>query len=141
MWQFVQPDSANRFAPASASLLPWNPCFFAQFGISALISLAIGSFATAPFVGPYLATILRGGAEIGPDTLARFYSIHMLLVPGALIGLIGLHLYLIVRLGVTSPPWSKEAAGGEPDDAPPPSRSGLVQPGPRAAGVRRRPTE
>ena len=96
---------------------------------------------TAPFVGPYLATVLRGGAEIGPDTLSRFYSIHMLLVPGALIGLIGLHLYLVVRLGVSSPPWSKEAAGGEPDDAPPPARSGLVQPGPRAAGVRRRPTE
>ncbi len=54
--------------------------------------------------------VLRGGAEIGPDTLARFYSIHMLLVPGALIGLIGLHLYLVVRLGVSSPPWSKEAA-------------------------------
>jgi menaquinol-cytochrome c reductase cytochrome b subunit len=103
--------------------------------------VAVNINGTAPFVGPYLATILRGGAEVGPETLARFYSIHMLLVPGALIGLIGLHLYLIVRLGVTSPPWSKEAAGGEPDDEPPPTRSGLVQPGPRAAGVRRRPTE
>jgi len=103
--------------------------------------VAVNINGTAPFVGPYLATVLRGGAEIGPDTLARFYSIHMLLVPGALLGLIGLHLYLIVRLGVTSPPWSKEAAGGEPDDEPPPGRSGLVQPGPRAAGVRRRPTE
>ena len=57
------------------------------------------------------------GPEIGPDTLSRFYSIHMLLVPGALIGLIGLHLYLVIRLGVTSPPWSKEAAGAEPDRA------------------------
>jgi menaquinol-cytochrome c reductase cytochrome b subunit len=103
--------------------------------------VAVNINGTAPFVGPYLATILRGGAEVGPDTLARFYSIHMLLVPGALIGLIGLHLYLVVRLGVTSPPWSKEAAGGEPDDEPPPARSGLVQPGSRAAGVRRRPTE
>ena len=103
--------------------------------------VAVNINGTAPFVGPYLATILRGGAEIGPDTLSRFYSIHMLLVPGALIGLIGLHLYLVVRLGVSSPPWSKEAAGGEPDDEPPPERSGLVQPGPRAAGVRRRPTE
>jgi menaquinol-cytochrome c reductase cytochrome b subunit len=103
--------------------------------------VAVNINGTAPFVGPYLATILRGGAEIGPDTLARFYSIHMLLVPGALIGLIGFHLYLVVRLGVSSPPWSKEAAGGEPDDESPPARSGLVQPGPRAAGVRRRPTE
>ena len=104
--------------------------------------VAVNINGTAPFVGPYLATVLRGGAEIGPDTLSRFYSIHMLLVPGALMGLIGLHLYLIVRLGVTSPPWSKEAAGSEPEEAaPPPARAGLVQPGPRAAGVRRRPTE
>jgi quinol-cytochrome oxidoreductase complex cytochrome b subunit len=101
--------------------------------------VAININGTAPFVGPFLATILRGGAEIGPDTLARFYSLHMLLVPGALIGLILLHLYLVVRLGVSSPPWSKEAAGGEPEPEPPPARSGLTQPAPRPAGVRRRP--
>ena len=35
----------------------------------------------------------------------------MLLVPGGIMALIGLHLYLVVRLGVTSPPWSKVAAG------------------------------
>jgi quinol-cytochrome oxidoreductase complex cytochrome b subunit len=35
----------------------------------------------------------------------------MLLIPGAIIALITLHLYLVIRLGVTSPPWSKEAAG------------------------------
>ena len=57
------------------------------------------------------AQILQGGAEIGGDTLARFYSIHMLVLPGAIFALIGLHLYLVIRLGVTSPPWSKEAAG------------------------------
>jgi quinol---cytochrome c reductase cytochrome b subunit, bacillus type len=103
--------------------------------------VAININGTAPFVGPWLASVLRGGAEIGPDTLARFYSIHMLLVPGALIGLIGLHLYLVVRLGVTSPPWSKDAADRDPDPEPPPPRSGMVQPAPRAAGVRRRPSE
>ena len=52
-----------------------------------------------------------------------------------------LHLYLIVRLGVTSPPWSKEAADRPADPEPTPPRSGLVQPAPRAAGVRRRPSE
>jgi menaquinol-cytochrome c reductase cytochrome b subunit len=103
--------------------------------------VAVNINGTAPFLGPYIASVLRGGAEIGPDTLARFYSLHMLLVPGALMGLIGLHLYLIVRLGVTSPPWSKEAAELPDPESPPPVRSGLTQPGPRAAGVRRRPTE
>jgi quinol-cytochrome oxidoreductase complex cytochrome b subunit len=57
---------------------------------------------------------------------------HMLLIPGAIIGLIGLHLYLVVRLGVTSPPWSREAAGAErAEPEPPPARSGLLQPGAR----------
>jgi quinol-cytochrome oxidoreductase complex cytochrome b subunit len=92
---------------------------------------------TAPFLGPYIASFLRGGAEIGPETLARFYSLHMLLLPGAIIGLITLHLYLVVRLGVSSPPWSKEAAGREREEPPPARGSGLVNPTPR--GVTRRP--
>src|SRR6188472_537056 len=99
--------------------------------------VAININGTAPFVGPWLASVLRGGAEIGPDTLARFYSLHMLLVPGALIGLIGLHLYLVVRLGVTSPPWSRTAADLDLDPKSPPTRSGMVTPAPRPTGVRR----
>jgi menaquinol-cytochrome c reductase cytochrome b subunit len=92
---------------------------------------------TAPILGPYLASFLRSGSEIGGDTLSRFYSIHMLLLPGAILGLIGLHLYLVVRLGVSSPPWSDEAAGLDRDEAPAAPGSGLVNPG--ARGVTRRP--
>jgi menaquinol-cytochrome c reductase cytochrome b subunit len=61
--------------------------------------------ATGPVVGPYLADFLRAGPEIGATTLQRFYAIHMLLVPGAIIALIGAHLYLVVKLGTTAPPW------------------------------------
>jgi quinol---cytochrome c reductase cytochrome b subunit, bacillus type len=60
---------------------------------------------TGPIVGPYLSDFLRAGPELGATTLARFYSIHMLLVPGAIIALIGAHLYLVVKLGTTAPPW------------------------------------
>jgi hypothetical protein len=59
----------------------------------------------------------------------------MLLLPGALMGLIGLHLYLIVRLGVTSPPWSQEAAGREREEAKP-AGTGLVRPSARGAKAR-----
>jgi ubiquinol-cytochrome c reductase cytochrome b subunit/menaquinol-cytochrome c reductase cytochrome b subunit len=60
---------------------------------------------TGPVLGPYLADFLRGGAEFEQTTLARFYAIHMLIVPGLIIALIGAHLYLVVKLGTTAPPW------------------------------------
>jgi menaquinol-cytochrome c reductase cytochrome b subunit len=62
---------------------------------------------TAPILGPYLSDFLRAGPEFGATTLARFYAIHMLVVPGAIAALIGVHLYLVTRLGVTAPPWVK----------------------------------
>jgi quinol-cytochrome oxidoreductase complex cytochrome b subunit len=62
---------------------------------------------TGPIVGPYLSDFLRAGPELGATTLSRFYAIHMLLVPGAIIALIGAHLYLVTKLGTTAPPWMK----------------------------------
>src|ERR687886_120816 len=67
---------------------------------------------TGPFVGPFLSDFLRGGAEFGATTLSRFYAIHMLLVPGAIIAMTGAHLYLVAKLGTTAPPWQK----AQPDD-------------------------
>src|SRR6266576_3471374 len=60
-----------------------------------------------PLVGPYLSDFLRAGPEFGATTLSRFYAIHMLLLPGAIIALIGAHLYLVTKLGTTAPPWLK----------------------------------
>jgi menaquinol-cytochrome c reductase cytochrome b subunit len=62
---------------------------------------------TGPLIGPYLADFLRAGPEFGATTLARFYSIHMLILPGAIAALIGAHLYLVARQGTTAPPWLK----------------------------------
>jgi menaquinol-cytochrome c reductase cytochrome b subunit len=86
--------------------------------------------ANGPFVGGIMAQILQGGPDIGATTLSRFYSLHMLVAPGLIFALIGLHLYLVVRLGVSSPPWSKEAAGSEHAEQEPeaPARAGLVAP-------------
>ncbi|HEX4733458.1 MAG TPA: cytochrome b N-terminal domain-containing protein, partial [Thermoleophilaceae bacterium] len=62
---------------------------------------------SGPIVGPYLADFLRAGSEFNQVTLSRFYSIHMLLIPGAIAALIGAHLYLVAKLGTTAPPWLK----------------------------------
>jgi quinol-cytochrome oxidoreductase complex cytochrome b subunit len=110
-------------------LLPWD-----QTAYWATV-VGINLNGTAPFLGPFLAQFLRSGQEIGGETLTRFYSLHMLLLPGAIMALIGLHLYLVIRLGVSSPPWSKEAAGMEPDEEPAPLRPGLTRPVPRGAAA------
>ena len=62
---------------------------------------------TGPFVGPYLSDFLRAGPDFGATTLSRFYAIHMLLIPGLIVALIGAHLYLITKLGISAPPWLK----------------------------------
>ena len=60
---------------------------------------------TGPIVGPYLSDFLRAGPELGATTLSRVSAIHKLLVPGAIIALIGAHPYPVVKLGTTAPPW------------------------------------
>ena len=68
---------------------------------------------TGPLLGPYLSDFLRGGGEFGATTLSRFYSIHMLIVPGLIVALIGAHLYLVTKLGTTAPPWLKSKERSE----------------------------
>jgi quinol-cytochrome oxidoreductase complex cytochrome b subunit len=109
-------------------LLPWD-----QTAYWATV-VGINLNGTAPFLGPWLAQFLRSGQEISGETLTRFYSLHMLVVPGGIMALIGLHLYLVIRLGVTSPPWSKEAAGMERADEVSTARPGLTRPVARGAG-------
>jgi quinol-cytochrome oxidoreductase complex cytochrome b subunit len=69
--------------------------------------VAVNINASGPIVGPYLADFLRAGAEFGPTTISRFYALHMLAIPGLIAALIGAHLYLVVKLGTTAPPWLK----------------------------------
>src|SRR5215208_2260885 len=107
-------------------LLPWD-----QTSYWATV-VGINLNGTGPFIGPFIAQFLQGSTYINADTLPRFYSIRMLLIPGGLFALIGLHLYLVVRLCVTSPPWSKEAAGTGPlNGGSANGRSGMTRPGPR----------
>ncbi len=111
-------------------LLPWD-----QTAYWATV-VGINLNGTGPIVGPFLAQFLRGGDEIGADTLTIFYATHMLLLPGLLIGLIFFHLYLVVRLGVSSPPWSPDAAGRERPEPKPDGEPGLVRPSPRGVKPR-----
>jgi menaquinol-cytochrome c reductase cytochrome b subunit len=69
--------------------------------------VAVNINASGPVLGPFLADFLRAGSEFTSTTLTRFYAVHMLLIPGLIFALIGAHLYLVVKLGTTAPPWLK----------------------------------
>ena len=77
-------------------LLPWdNKAYWGTTVTTQIMGLA-------PGVGPYLKRLL--GAEndtIGTVTFARFYSAHVIILPMIILALIGLHLYLVRRHGVT----------------------------------------
>ena len=77
-------------------LLPWNQL---AFWATTVATEAPGSM---PIAGPIIAEIMRGGPEVGEATLGRFYVAHVVLLPIALIAIMGLHL-LLVRFQGTSP--------------------------------------
>jgi quinol-cytochrome oxidoreductase complex cytochrome b subunit len=51
---------------------------------------------------------MRGGAELSAVTLARFFGVHVWMLPAALLILVGLHLYLVIRIGISAVPRKQE---------------------------------
>lgn len=54
-----------------------------------------------PLIGEWLAGFLKGGDDIGQNTLTRFYAFHVMILPVVTIGLIAIHIYLVRTHGVT----------------------------------------
>jgi ubiquinol-cytochrome c reductase cytochrome b subunit len=60
--------------------------------------------ARTPVIGDFLARVLIAGQTVGGATLTRFYATHVFLLPAVMFVLVAVHLYLIVRHGISEPP-------------------------------------
>lgn len=79
-------------------LLPWDQKAYWATTVGTRIA------GTPPIVGDYLLRIMRGGPDLSAVTLARFFGTHVWVLPATLALLIGVHLYLIIKIGISAVP-------------------------------------
>lgn len=79
-------------------LLPWNQRAYWATTVGTEIP------GTAPLIGDWITRVLRGGTDLSAVTLARFFSLHIWFLPLVILALIGIHLYMVIRLGISAPP-------------------------------------
>jgi len=82
----------------SGYLLPWNKLAFFATKVGTDIAGSV------PVVGDFLLRFLRGGDEVTGATLTRFFGFHVAVLPAITTAVLGFHLYLVQRHGMSAPP-------------------------------------
>ena len=79
-------------------LLPWDQrAYWAT-------NVASGIAGSIPWIGLWIQKVLLGGAQVGTLTLSRFFTFHVVVLPALIAVLIGLHVFFVVRQGISAPP-------------------------------------
>lgn len=78
-------------------LLPWDQ--------KAYWATTVGTnfLDVTPLVGDWLLRLARGGETISAVTLSRFFGIHVWVLPAVLLAITGVHMYLVVKIGISAP--------------------------------------
>ena len=106
----------------TGQVLRWDQDAYWGVGVGAAM------MGRVPVIGPALVHVLLGGANIGGETLSRFFGLHVFVLPALLMLLLAPHLYLVVRQGISSRPvpgkpvdprtydaeYAKDLAAGQP---------------------------
>jgi ubiquinol-cytochrome c reductase cytochrome b subunit len=95
----------------SGQILRWDP--------DAYWGLAIGGSMAGrvPWLGPELVRLVLGGPVIGADSLTRFFALHVFVLPGTLLVFLAVHLWLVLKRGVSAPPVPGEVVDPKTYDA------------------------
>src|SRR5262245_25451296 len=82
----------------SGQVLRWDTDAYWGVGVGAAMAGRV------PFIGPQVVHLLLGGEVIGGDTLSRFFTLHVFVIPALLLVTLALHLWLVLRKGISEPP-------------------------------------
>jgi quinol-cytochrome oxidoreductase complex cytochrome b subunit len=83
-------------------LLPWDQKAY----WATIVGTRIAS--VAPVVGDTILKVMRGGDELSALTLVRFFGVHVWVLPLILLVLIGIHMFLVIRNGISAVPQKGE---------------------------------
>jgi ubiquinol-cytochrome c reductase cytochrome b subunit len=72
------------------------------------VYVAAEQAARVPYIGNFIMQIVIAGDTVGGNTLTRFYATHVFLLPAISFLMIGLHLYLLIRHGISEAPVAGE---------------------------------
>lgn len=82
----------------SGYLLPWNELAFFATQVGTQVAGAV------PVAGPFMLRLMRGGDQVTGGTLTRFYGLHVAILPAITTIILGLHLVLVQKHGMSVPP-------------------------------------
>jgi ubiquinol-cytochrome c reductase cytochrome b subunit len=82
----------------TGQVLRWDPD--AYWGLAVGGSMA----GRVPVIGPWVVHTMLGGQVIGGDALSRFFALHVFIIPGALLFFLAVHLWLVLKRGISAPP-------------------------------------
>jgi len=86
-------------------LLPWNQLAYFATRVGTQI---VG---VVPVIGDGMLRLLRGGDNVSGATLTRFYALHAAVLPTLIVGLLVLHVYLVQKHGMSTPPGVGKGGG------------------------------
>jgi len=92
----------------SGYLLPWTQLSYWATTVVTSIPTAI------PVVGEFIARVLRGGDQVAGATLSRFFAFHVSILPPLFMLLLGIHLFLIKRIGISATPFGRQTEEKRP---------------------------
>ena len=86
----------------SGYLLPWNTLAFFATKVGTEVAGQV------PVIGKWIVIFLRGGEDVTGATLTRFFGFHVAVLPGLTTLLLGVHILLVQRFGISVPPSVEE---------------------------------